>query len=56
MSESLANQFGISADLPSLSVTVHPSVFIHSCQCSFVFPSAGATFSLCLEKAETCYL
>lgn len=37
MSETLANQFGISTDLPSLSPTVHPSVSIYFCQCSFVF-------------------
>lgn len=31
MSETPANQFGISTDLPSLSLTVHPSVSIYFC-------------------------
>ena len=46
MSETPANQFGISTDLPSLSVTVHPSVSIYFCRCSFVFCQLGAALSL----------
>lgn len=46
MSETPANQFGISTDLPSLSVTVRPSVSIYFCRCSFVFCQLGAAVSL----------
>lgn len=46
MSETPANQFGILTDLPSLSVTVHPSASIHFCYCSFVFYQLDAAFSL----------
>lgn len=46
MSETPANQFGISTDLPPLSVTVHPSVSIYFCRCSFVFCQLDAALSL----------
>lgn len=46
MSETPANQFGILTDLPSLSVTVHPSVSIYFCRCSFVFCQLDAALSL----------
>lgn len=46
MSETPANQFGISTDLPSLSVTVRPSVSIYFCRCSFVFCQLGTAVSL----------
>lgn len=45
MSETPANQFGISTDLPSLSVTVHPSFSIYFCYCSFVSRQLYAAFS-----------
>lgn len=46
MSETPANQFGISADLPSLPVTVHPSVSIGLCRCSFVFCQLDAAIEM----------
>lgn len=46
MSETPANQFGILTDLPSLSVTVHPSVSTHFCYSSFVFCQLDAALSL----------
>ena len=46
MSETQSNQFGISTDLPSLSVTVHPFVSIYFCGWSFVFCQLDAALSL----------
>lgn len=52
MSETPANQFGISTDLPSLSVTVHPSVSIYFCRCSFVFWQLNAALFLPPNKND----